>query len=100
MKEKTNDRLLHLSALYHDFGKPYVKSFTDSKGNLCNEAHYYNHQCLGAWVSYGLPYSTPKLAWLVSVHMDPYFNTKYYQKLLPTLKKEVDLLHEADVEAH
>jgi len=32
--------------------------------------------------------------------MDPYLNTKYYNKLPTYLKKKVDLLHEADLAAH
>ena len=101
------DGVLWTAALYHDIGKPYVKSFTDSKGNSCDTAHYYQHQCVGAWMSYGMTvpidgpgYKMIDIAWLVSTHMDPYFNTKYYNKLPAYLKKQVDLLHEADVNAH
>lgn len=84
----------------HDVGKPYVKSFTDSKGNPCETAHYYQHQCVGAWMSYGFTEATPKIAWLVSEHMAPFMNTKYYRNLLPYLKKDIDILHEADLHAH
>ena len=95
------------AALYHDIGKPYVKSFTDSKGNSCDTAHYYQHQCVGAWMSYGMTvpidgpgYKMIDIAWLISTHMDPYLNTKYYNRLPAYLKKQVDLLHEADRNAH
>lgn len=87
----------------HDIGKPYVKSFTDSKGNPCEVAHYYQHQCVGAWISYGdvrTTPDTPKIAWLISTHMDPFMNTKYYNNLPPFLKRQIDLLHEADLAAH
>ena len=87
-------------AQIHDIGKPYVKAFVDSKGNPCEIAHYYQHQCVGAWMSYGLNDITPFAAWLISTHMDPYLNTKYYNKLPAYLKKQVDLLHEADRNAH
>ncbi len=87
------------AALAHDVGKPYVKAFVDSKGNACETAHYYQHQCVGAWISYGLEYS-PFCAWLISVHMDPFLNTKYYNKLPTFLKERVDLLHKCDLEAH
>lgn len=87
------------AALAHDVGKPYVKAFVDGKGNACETAHYYQHQCCGAWISYGLEYG-PFAAWLISVHMDVYLNTKYYNKLPTYLKKQVDLLHEADLAAH
>ena len=89
-----------LAALTHDCGKPYVKSFTDSKGNPCEQAHYYQHQCVGAWMSYGFSDATPYVAWLISTHMDVYLNTKYYNNLSAFLKKDVDLLHEADLNAH
>ena len=91
---------LSIAALRHDIGKPYVKAFIDAKGNPCEHAHYYQHQCVGAWMSYGFAWSTPFSAWLISTHMDPYLNTKYYQNLPAFLKHYVDLLHEADRNAH
>ena len=90
---------LKVAALYHDIGKPYVKTFIDSKGNSCDTAHYYQHQCVGAWIAYGLMVD-PFVVWLISVHMDPFLNTKYYNKLPIYLKKQVDLLHEADLASH
>lgn len=91
---------MYHAAWWHDIGKPYVKSFTDSKGNPCDTAHYYQHQCLSAWISYGFFSVTPKIAWLISTHMEPFLNTKYYNNLPPFLKKDIDLLHEADLAAH
>lgn len=90
---------IHLAALWHDVGKPCVKAFMDSKGNPCEHAHYYQHQCVGSWMSYGLD-TTPYIAWLISTHMDPFMNTKYYNNLPPYLKRDIDILHKADVEAH
>lgn len=86
--------------MIHDAGKPYVKAFVDSKGNPCETAHYYQHHCLSAWMAYGIVGDTVDVTWLCSVHMDPFLNTKYYNKLPPYLKKQIDLLHEADVNAH
>lgn len=91
---------LLMAAKYHDIGKPYVKSFLDSKGNPSESAHYYQHQCVSAYMYYGIDKHNFFIAWLVSVHMDPYLNTKYYNKLPTYLKKQVDLLHEADLNAH
>lgn len=88
-----------VAALYHDIGKPYVKAFVDSKGNACETAHYYQHQCVGSWMAYGLEVD-PLVVWLIGVHMDIYLNTKYYKKLPVFLKDKVDLLHEADKAAH
>ena len=87
------------ASFWHDVGKPYVKAFIDSKGNPCEQAHYYQHQCVGAYMAYGMGCSI-ETAWLISTHMDPYLNTKYYNRLPTYLKEQVDLLHEADVNAH
>lgn len=95
----TDDDLLG-AALYHDVGKPYVKAFIDSKGNPCDVAHYYQHQCVGSYLFYGSARANPHIAWLISTHMDPFLNTKYYNNLPPFLKKNIDLLHEADLAAH
>lgn len=91
---------LEVAALLHDVGKPYVKAFVDRKGNPSEVAHFYQHQCTGSYMSYGFPDTTPFVAWLISTHMDPFLNTKYYHKLPPYLKEKVDLLHEADLAAH
>lgn len=84
----------------HDVGKPYTKAFVDSKGSACDTAHYYQHQSVGAWVSYGCAWNNPYTAWLISTHMEPFFNSKYYKNLPPFLKSDIDLLHEADLAAH
>ena len=97
---KDDTGLVYIAAMIHDMGKPYVKAFVYRKGNTCETAHYYQHQCVGAWLSYGLIGDPVDVAWLVSVHMDPFLNTKYYNKLPTYLKKQVDLLHEADLAAH
>ena len=91
---------LYYAAMIHDVGKPYVKAFLDSKGNPCETAHYYQHQCVGAWMSYGFPFATVEIAWLVSSHMEPLFNSKYYRNMLPYLRSKIDILHEADLNAH
>ena len=93
------------AAMLHDMGKPYTKEFVDKKGNPCEIAHFYQHHCVGAWMSYGCA-DRPKydgadfVAWLISTHMDPFMNTKYYRRLPAYLKEKVDLLHEADKAAH
>lgn len=95
------DEDISTAALYHDIGKPYVKAFVNSKGEPCEIAHYYQHQCVGAWMSYGfIGITTPEIAWLISAHMEPFLNTKYYNKLPPYLKAKIDLLHECDLAAH
>lgn len=88
------------AAYQHDIGKGYTKSFKDAKGNDTEIAHYYQHQCVGAWMSYGMWNYTPYIAWLISTHMEPFFKSRYYLNLPPFMKKDIDLLHEADLNAH
>ena len=97
-----NDTMNEISfaASIHDIGKPYTKNFYDAKGNLTSEAHFYQHQCVGAWMSYGFTTTTPYVAWLISTHMDMFLHTKYYKNLPICLKEDLDLLHEADLNAH
>lgn len=90
---------LSFAALIHDIGKPYTKDFHDAQGNPTPEAHFYQHQCVGAWMSYGFAI-TPYIAWLISTHMDMFLHTKYYKNLPICLKEDLDLLHEADLNAH
>ena len=96
------DNTLAFAASLHDVGKPYVKSFVNTKGEPSDTAHYYQHQCVGAWMVYGLVVNNIRVAvaWLVSTHMAPFLNEKYYKNLPAYLKNSVDLLHEADLAAH
>jgi len=89
------------AAIWHDVGKPYVKSFVNAKGDPSEYAHYYQHHCYSAYLTYGVdPSIHPIVPWLVSVHMDVYLNTKYYNHLPKYLKDKVDKLHDCDVKAH
>lgn len=96
------DNIIALAASFHDVGKPYVKAFVNAKGEPSDTAHFYQHQCVGAWMIYGLVVDEIKVdvAWLVSTHMTPFLNEKYYKNLPAYLKTSVDLLHEADLAAH
>jgi predicted kinase len=84
----------------HDIGKPYTKTFINTKGETTETAHYYGHQGVGAWISYGFFGHNITLAWLISTHMAPFINQKYYNSLPPCYKKWIDALHKADVNAH
>lgn len=88
------------AALIHDIGKPYTKDFHNAQGKPTEEAHFYQHQCVGAWMSYGFSGTTPYVAWLISTHMDMFLHTKYYKNLPNYLKGDLDILHEADLNAH
>ncbi len=84
----------------HDIGKPYTKTFVNTKGETTNTAHYYGHQGVGAWISYGFFGNNPTLAWLISTHMAPFINQKYYNSLPPCYKKWIELLNTSDTAAH
>lgn len=99
------DNILKEATRWHDCGKPYVKDFHNTKGELTDIAHYYNHQNVssylipGIFAHYDETYITP-ISWLVNVHMDPYLDTKYYRNLPNFLKQKIDILHKADESAH
>jgi predicted kinase len=95
--------VVKLAGCVHDIGKPLTKTFVNTKGETTEVAHYYGHQAVGAWLSYGLRsaiYDIVTLAWLISTHMAPMINQKYYNSLDPLYKNWIDALHKADLEAH
>ena len=81
-------------------GKAYTKTFTNRKGETTEIAHYYDHQAVGAWISYGFARHSITLAWLISTHMAPFINQKYFNSLDPLYKHWIETLHEADKAAH
>ena len=94
--------LIITSAEYHDIGKPLAKFFKEEKdGKIV--AHYYNHDNIGGYMALGLPLpieSCVTISWLISSHMQPYFDSTYYKQLSPIMKEFLDMLHEADLNAH
>ena len=110
-----DDMLLHCAGLLHDCGKPFTKSFVNSKGEETDIAHYYQHNCVGAYDSlfFRCPDNVDRLdvSVLINLHMMPYFWEKdkehgektrqKYQKLWGNkLYNNVMKLHEADKKAH
>lgn len=110
-----DDPLLRYSGFLHDIGKPFVKSYINSKGETTTEAHYYQHHCCGAYDS--LFYCPPlnvnilDVSILINLHMMPYFWEKdkvrgdktclKYKRLWgDKLYESVMKLHDADKEAH
>lgn len=95
------------AALWHDIGKPYTKFFKPGE----DIAHYYDHHCVGGYLAYGLFLNHQLMcdedkdaicfiSWIISNHMEPFFNSGYYQKLPGQWKWYIDAIHEADVNAH
>ena len=95
------DSDLQIAASWHDLGKLYTKTFTNTKGETTDIAHYYGHQGYSAWMCYGFKVCNNNIAWLVSAHMDLYQDNNRYVKQLPIfLRNKLELLHQADVSAH
>lgn len=88
------------AGLFHDVGKPLCKTFFNGKGEISETAHYYDHQHLSAWMACGAAGSSSFSIWLISSHMEPYFNSKYYKNMSKYMKDALEILHEADKQAH
>ncbi len=95
---------LFVAAHLHDIGKKFTKAFKDARGNDSDIAHFYNHHNVGGYFALGysdindIPFKQKMLiVWLVNNHMEPFFNSKYYQHLAGKEKRLLDLLHECDV---
>ena len=74
---------------YHDIGKPFAKAFKNAKGEPSEVAHFYGHECYGAYLI-GLYY--PNNTWwktvanVVQWHMAPHI---YGEKKLKQLEKRL-----------
>lgn len=102
---------LRNAAVLHDNGKYFCKTFKNSKGDITEHAHYYNHEHVGSYNSlfYEMLCSPLDVAVLVRWHMQPYFwekdsNKKLcdkYRKLWgEELYQDIMLVHRADNAAH
>ena len=62
------------SGLMHDCGKPFTKTFLNIKGEATKDAHYYQHQCVGAYDSlfYDFEDGSLDISILIQWHMQPY----------------------------
>lgn len=103
------------AGMLHDCGKPFTKSFINSKGEETGVAHYYQHHCVGAYDSlfYLYPEEVDDLdvSIIINLHMQPYFWEKDAENGEKTMNKYKKLwgdwlfdyimrLHEADKKAH
>lgn len=114
------EKVLVEAAYHHDLGKHKTKVFKDSRGNPSDEAHYYNHENVGAylWLSGDKNDNWSdedflRIALFIRWHMQPYFlhddNGDYRTKFKEWCSKRnfdrkfydaICLLHEADKAAH
>lgn len=102
---------LYMATILHDIGKPFTKTFINSKGEETSMAHYYNHNNVGA---YGVFFTAvPEeikidVALLIQYHMNYYMSWKQSRKaenkdrefLSKRLSDMLDILHVCDLEAH
>lgn len=96
----------------HDCGKPYTKTFTNTKGEVTEVAHYYCHENVGAYnaLFYDCGIVNPLVvSVLVNLHMKPYvwekdnnekLHNKYRRLWGAVIYDCVMKLHEADKASH
>lgn len=108
-----------IAAALHDCGKPFCKTFKDSKGEPSEFAHYYNHENVGAYNSlfYGKEDGVDSLlvAALIRWHMVLHFFKDWKPKTIEKYENEfishkwlqemefykaLKILHEGDKNAH
>lgn len=100
------------AAYTHDIGKVDTKEFKNGKGEPTEEAHYFNHHCLGSYKSlfFGYPSGVNKMyvSLLIELHMKPYLEWRQSEKAKEKDKtlfgdkvfEDVLILHKADAWAH
>lgn len=111
--DSTSPDVLKYAATLHDCGKPFCKTFTNTKGEITEQAHYYSHEHTSSYDSlfYRTPYRNLRLrmAVLIRWHMQPYYwekdnneklQNKYRKLWGEDLYNDIALLHKADREAH
>ena len=109
IEEGDRDVLLEVSK-YHDIGKPYTKTFYYKKGKLGENAHYYNHENVSAYLymvsraeESGYEnreniYNDLFIAWLINNHMIIWNNQKKYNSFNEHIKHLLKIFSECDKE--
>ena len=87
-----NEKETLVAAALHDCGKPFCKSFRDSRGNKSEYAHYYDHENIGSYNSlfYKKDEGTDNLlvAALIRYHMVLHFFKDWKPKTIEKYEKE------------
>lgn len=102
---------LMYAAMLHDEGKQHCKTFKNAKGEVTEEAHYYNHERVGSYNSlfYEMACYKLRVAVIIRWHMQPYFwekenneklHNKYHRLWGEDLWHDIVTLHDADKAAH
>lgn len=112
--DKNQVHLARTAALFHDIGKPVVKSRMKMNGELDDHSHYYNHAEIGAYMMAccanqfeGEKQHTllANMIVLVQWHMESFADSEHYlEKFKATYGEDMckvyELVHEADLNAH
>lgn len=116
--KETKDYNIVLAAFLHDIGKPFCKTFMDSKGEITKEAHYYQHHLVSAYMA--VPYISElvyggtdddvmEVLALITYHMMPYawkndesrrMKEKYRKLWGREFYEKIKVLHKIDELAH
>ena len=112
IEEEVKD-FLTPAAFLHDIGKLKTKSFTNSKGEVTADAHYYQHHLVSAYdaIFYlfnleGTSDEVLQICNYIQWHMQPYFmkTEKSERKFINLVGQDfydnLKILHQADKEAH
>lgn len=105
---------LKIAGLLHDCGKPFCKTFINTRGEVTEQAHYYNHEHTGSYDSLFYYDMFDKrnplyIATLIRWHMQPYFwekdnnekqHNKYRKLWGEKLYRDIMKLHDADKASH
>lgn len=114
---KVNQNEIIRAALLHDIGKLKTKTFINAKGEKTDIAHYYNHEKVSAYdslfnngikklVEHNRIYSALYIIKLIQWHMLFWFDLsdksiiKYKKLLGEDFWQDLEILHNADKEAH
>jgi hypothetical protein len=104
--KRFDDPVILLAAQWHDIGKPMTKFYASDSTDVAPHAHYYSHHNVGGYLVIGcLDYESDTkfavdVSWLVTNHMEPFFNSTYYKTRSGVLKDRIDGLHSCDLDAH
>ena len=101
------------AAKYHDIGKLFTKTYKKPTGEISDQAHYYRHENVGAYVYLSGEKETKftdiqcrQVAALINWHMRPYLTMKESKRLEEKkllgdqFCKMLEILHDADQKAH